>query len=69
MEFRNAFSTVGTVLENHNAYKALKAEYVAKGYSPKKARYAALGCMSGRSQGTTCKWYRQNGKVFFERVA
>ena len=56
-------------MENHDAFKALKAEYIAKGYSAKKARYAALGCLSGRSQGTTAKWYRQNGKVFFERLA
>lgn len=71
MEFKNVFTRVGIVMENHDAFKALKAEYIAKGYSAKKARYAALGCLSGRSQGTTAKWYRQNAnaKVFFERLA
>ena len=71
MEFKKVFTSVGVVMENHDAFKALKAESIAKGYSTKKARYAALGCMSGRSQGTTCKWYRQNsnGKVYFERLA
>ena len=70
MEFKNVFTRVGIVFENKCAIEALKAEYIAKGYSAKKARYAALGCLSGRSQGTTAKWYRQqNGKVFFERLA
>ncbi len=69
MEFRNVFTKVGTVLGNHETYKQLKAQYMAKGYTAHKARYAALGCMSGRSQGSTCKWYRQNGKVFYERLA
>ena len=69
MEFKKVFTSVGVVMENHDAFKALKAEYIAKGYSKKKARYAALGCMSDRSQGTTIKWYRQNSKVYFERLA
>lgn len=63
MEFTNLFATVGTTLVNHDAYKA-------RGYDNHKARYAALGCMSGRSQGPTCKWYRnKNGVVLFERIA
>ena len=69
MEFRTVFTKVGAVLGNHDAYKALKAQYLAKGYTEDKARYAALGCMSGRSQGSTCKWYIQNGEVYFERLA
>jgi len=69
MEFLNTFRKIGIVRENHDCYRALKAEYMAKGYSAKKARYAALGCMSGRTQGPTAKWYRQDGKVYFERLA
>lgn len=69
MIFRNVFNKVGIVLENHDAFKALKAEYIKKGYSEKKARYAALGCMSGRSKGSTCKWYIRNGQVYFVRLA
>ncbi len=68
MTFRNVFTRVGSVLNNHEAYKALKAEYVKKGYSLRKAQYAALGCMSGRSQGPTCRWYQHNGQVVFERL-
>lgn len=69
MEFRQVFKKVGMVLDNHDAYKQLKAQYMAKGYTARKARYAALGCMSGRSQGSTCKWYLHNGSIFFERLA
>ena len=69
MEFKQAFTKVGSVMNNHDAYKQLKAQYMKKGYTEHKARYAALGCMSGRSQGSTCKWYRQNGQVYFERLA
>ena len=69
MEFTNVFATVGTILVNHDVYKALKDQYKARGYDNRKARYAALGCMSGRSQGPTCKWYRnKNGVVVFERT-
>lgn len=68
MEFRTVFSNVGSILSNHDAYKALKAEYISRGYSPKEAQYAALGCLSGRSQGPSCRWYRKNGQVLFERL-
>ena len=70
MEFKNVFATIGCTLQNHVAYKLLKEQFLAKGYTSKKARYAALGCLSGRSQGPTCIWYRdQKGLVFFKRVA
>ena len=69
MEFTNVFTKVGMTLSNHAAYLALKAQYKAKGYNDKKARYAALGCMSGRSQGRTCRWYRDSSnQVVFERI-
>ena len=69
MEFTNVFATVGTTLVNHDAYRALEDQYKARGYDNRKARYAALGCMSGRSQGPTCKWCRnKNGVVVFERT-
>jgi hypothetical protein len=69
MEFNNVFKSIGDVLINHDAYLALKKEYEIRGYSSKKAQYAAMGCMSGRSQGPTCTWYRKNGQVIFERTA
>ena len=70
MEFLKVFTKVGTVLNNHATYSALKAEYIVRGYSERKARYAALGCMSGRSQHSTCRWYKnQHGIVYFERLA
>lgn len=70
MEFTNVFDTVGKKLVNHDAYAALKNQYKANGYDDRKARFAALGCMSAHSQGGTCKWYyTKNGTVIFERTA
>ena len=69
MEFEHVFTKVGMVLDNHETYNQLKAEYMARGYTAQKARYAALGCMSGRTQGPTSKWYVVDDKVFFVRLA
>ena len=69
MEFINVFTKVGMVLRNYDAIKALEAEYIAKGYPQRKAHFAALGCLGGRSRGTTAKWYRNNEKVYFQRLA
>ncbi|WP_278951258.1 hypothetical protein [Anaerobutyricum hallii] len=68
MEFNNVFSNVGKTMVNSEAYELLKKQYKAKGYNDRKARFAAMGCMSGRSQGSTCKWYRTKGVVYFERT-
>lgn len=68
MPFYKVFSNVGTIMYNKDAYDALKAQYEMKGYTSKKSKYAALGCLSGRSQGHTCKWYVKNGQVVFERI-
>ena len=64
MEFKNVFTRVGIVMENHDTFKALKTEYITKGYSATKARYAALGCMSGRSRWNTCKCTDRMQSVF-----
>lgn len=42
MEFTNVFATIGTALVNHDAYKALKDQYKAKGYDDCKARAAVF---------------------------
>ena len=75
MEFTNVFDTVGKKLVNHDAYAALKNQYKAKGYDDRKARFAALGCMSAHSQGGHLqmvlhkKWhcnFRENRIVFHD---
>lgn len=70
MMFTSVFQTIGQTLTNKDTFIALKNAYMTLlGYPPRKATYAALGCMSGRSQGSTCIWFKKNNKVFFERTA
>lgn len=54
-------------LNNHTLYQLAKAEYIKRGYSAKKARYAALGMMSARTQSGYCWYLIQNNTVTFYR--
>lgn len=68
--FNTIFPTIGTTMTNHDVYKKAKVEYIKRGYTAKAAQYAALGMMSGRSQGPTCKYYSVlNKTIMFERIA
>lgn len=65
----SVFDTVFLIgkLNNHKLYQLVKAEYIKRGYSAKKARYAALGMMSARTQIGDCWYLTQNNKVTFYR--
>lgn len=54
-------------LNNHKLYQLAKEEYIKRGYSAKKARYAALGMMSARTQNGNCWYLIQNNTVTFYR--
>ena len=66
--FLTVLTAVGSKLSNHALYKAAKAEYIKRGYTKKKAQYAALGMMSWRSQHGDCKYYAVPNGIEFERI-
>lgn len=66
--FSTVLTSVGSKLSNHDLYKAAKAEYIKRGYSQKKARYAALGMMSSRSQSGDCIFYAVPVGIEFKRT-
>ena len=67
--FDIVFPSIGCTLPNDIVYVKAKAEYMRRGYCSRKAHFAALGLMSGRSQGKTCKYFMANKQIVFERVA